>query len=95
MAFAQFLAGRATMQIESDPTPLERVNLPRPKEESVVAAIKRLTATYPMLDRALLLTDASSLMTAHVMHGKSAELVIDELEAMFANYFQQHCSDQD
>jgi len=94
LAFAQFLAERTTTQEESPPTPQERVDIPRPEDESVVAAIKRLSLTYPMVDRSLLLTETSSIMTAHVMHGKTAELAVDELEVLFSKYYQQHQLDQ-
>ena len=40
--------------------------------ESVVAALKRLRLSYPMLDSAPLLDAAASLVTAHVLHGRSA-----------------------
>ncbi len=94
MAFAQFLAERTTTQEEPPPTHQERVDIPRPEDESVVAAIKRLSLTYPMVDRSLLLTETSSIMTAHVMHGKTAELAVDELEVLFSKYYQQHQLDQ-
>lgn len=87
MRFAEFLAGSPTLDAEpmtAFPTP---ENLPRPEQESVVKAIKRLTATYPMVPRERLLNETSSLMTAHVIHGKTATVVIDELEVMFAQHY--------
>jgi hypothetical protein len=66
------------------PTP---ENIPRPEQENVVKAIKRLTATYPMVPRERLLNETSSLMTAHVIHGKAATVVIDELEVMFVQHY--------
>jgi hypothetical protein len=56
----------------------------------VVAAIRRLRRTYPMLDGSAMLTQASSLMAAHVLHGRSAVSVIDELEALFKERFEDH-----
>ncbi len=74
--------------------PLATPRLPqfelRPPEESVVAAIKRLRRIYPMLDNSALLGDTSSLMAAHVMKGREASAVIDELEALFAERFEMH-----
>jgi superfamily I DNA/RNA helicase len=95
VAFAEFLAGRSEERgredLETD-TPVEPNLIPRPETESVVAAIKRLSETYPMLDRSLLLTDTSSLMTAHLMKGREAPDVIDDLEELFARYYQDHLS---
>lgn len=63
--------------------------IPRPEEESVVAAIKRLSESYHMLERSALLTETSSLMTAHVMHGRTADEVIDDLEALFQRHYEE------
>jgi hypothetical protein len=91
LAFAEFLAGRSKEREEPETdTPAEPKPIPRPETESVVAAIKRLSETYHMLDRSLLLTDTSSLMTAHLMKGREAPEVIDELEELFARHYQAH-----
>ena len=57
LEFAEFLAARHGQALTSD-TPeqvaaatLLPLDIPRPEKESVVKAIKRLAATYPMLDR--------------------------------------------
>jgi hypothetical protein len=95
LAFAEFLAGRSEEKGGEDPetdAPTEPKPISRPESESVVAAIKRLSETYPMLDRSLLLTDTSSLMTAHLMKGREAPDVIDELEELFARHYQEHLS---
>ena len=87
MRFAEFLAGSPTILAEpmtEFPTP---ESIPRPEQESVVKAIKRLTATYPMVPRERLLNETASLMTAHVIHGKSAAVVVDELEIMFEQHY--------
>ena len=86
MRFAEFLANDPSsndppMTVFPEPEAIER-----PEQESVVKAIKRLTNTYPMIERDRLLNETSSLMTAHVIHGKTAPAVIDELEAMFAKH---------
>ncbi len=65
------------------------LDIPRPGEESVVRAIKRLRATYPMLDSAKLLDATSTLMTQHVMQGREVIVVIDELEVLFRRHFEQ------
>lgn len=57
---------------------------PRPAEESVVAAIKRLTRTYPAAGRRRLMGPVSALMAQHALQGRAAAGIIDELEVMFA-----------
>ncbi len=88
LSFAEFLAAQIPRdQAEPAPSPEPRYT-PRPEQESVVAAIKRLNATYFMLeDHAGLLNEASVLMTQHVMQGRDINEVIDELETMFARFY--------
>ncbi len=92
MAFAEFLVERTDRQSSAaGPAPLQQPKpIARPDKESVVAAIKRLARTYDMLDRADMLNETSSLMTAHVMHGRSAKDVIDELERVFAEHYRSY-----
>ncbi|MCW8918039.1 MAG: DUF2281 domain-containing protein [Gammaproteobacteria bacterium] len=91
--FAEFLAARA---VPSAPavaqTPLD---IPRPAEESVVAAMKRLRASYPMIDHSKMLHEASGLMAEHMMQGRPAGEVIDELEAMFLRYYEKQTGNSD
>lgn len=90
-AFMEFLSARGTHSPSVKPQqPLE---LPRPEQESVVKAVKRLRATYPMLDQNKLFHETSEHMTGHLMHGKSAVEAIDELEAMFARHYQRYCDE--
>lgn len=72
------------------PTPLD---IPRPTEESVVKAVKRLRATYPMLDARKLLNETSSLMTQHVMQGRDKIEVIEELEILFRTHYEKLTGD--
>ena len=92
LKFAEFLARRGpgdTVVVDDNEAPtLEPTPIPRPENESVVGAIKRLSTSYHMLDRSELLTETSSLMTAHIMHGRSADEVIEELEALFIRYHE-------
>ncbi len=97
LAFAEFLkqrgdcAGNISIQEQySAPILVER-----PAQESVVAAIKRLSSSYHMLDTSTLLTKTSSLMTSHLIHGKSASDVIDELEEMFAKEHEDFLGNQE
>lgn len=92
LAFAEFLEQRQSPPSEPESAPVPEL-IPRPESESVVAAIKRLTASYPMLDRALLLNETSSLMTQHVMQGRPAPEVIDDLEALFRRHYEKRRDD--
>jgi hypothetical protein len=84
--FGRFLAkqqqtesqGPSDESISSEPLAISR-----PENESVIKAIRRLSQTYPMLDNNLLIDGTSMLMSAHVLQGRSAEQVIDELELLF------------
>ena len=90
LTFAEFLGARAVPGKAEPATEFpEPRAIPRPAQESVVAAMRRLSATYHMLDRSLLLHQASGLMSAHVMQGKVASEVIDELEVMFRQAYDQ------
>lgn len=89
LKFAQFLRQQAEDGVSGEgdkPVILEPTPMPKPENETVVGAIKRLSASYHMLDKSDLLTETSSLMTAHIMHGRGAEEVIEELEALFIRY---------
>lgn len=85
--YAEFLASREAEPGEADMA-REPVDIPRPVEESVVKAIKRLRATYPMVDRSKILHETSSLMTQHLMHKRPAGEVIDELEILFRRHYE-------
>ncbi len=74
---------------QSNEIPAEPLQIPRPDDESVVAAIKRLHATYPMLDKKSLLNPVSNLMTSHLMKGENAKSVIDRLETVFSELYEK------
>jgi hypothetical protein len=86
--FAAFLATRAPAAARAAP-PDRPLPIPRPADETVVRAIKRLRATYPMLDPRLLLHDTSRCMSQHVAQGRPATEVIDELETVFARHYEK------
>ena len=88
LTFAEFLSQRDKTESSEDETIPEPEPIPRPESESVVAAIKRLTATYPMLDKPQLLNETSALMTRHVMQGMDVVEVVDELEALFQRFYE-------
>lgn len=85
LEYAEFLLTRHGGSPEI-PDPLA---IPRPANESVVRAIKRLRETYPMLDPAKLLNETSILMTQHVTQGRDGVQVIDELEILFRSHYDR------
>ncbi len=87
--YAEYLAGKEATDVASAP-PSEPLPIPRPEQESVVKAIKRLMQTYPMLERNHVFHEASAQMTRHLIHGVSASETIDELERIFARQYQIH-----
>ncbi|MCG7981722.1 MAG: hypothetical protein JAY90_03110 [Candidatus Thiodiazotropha lotti] len=95
LAFAEFLSQRPSEEAVSvdRSSPLEPKQLERPADESVVKAIKRLSESYFMLERDQLLDETSSLMTSHVMQGRAAVEVIDDLEALFKKHYQNYLSE--
>jgi hypothetical protein len=62
---------------------------PRPAQESVIAAIKRLRRNYPQLDASELLNEVSLLTSSHMLQGRPAGEVIDELEELFARHARE------
>lgn len=97
LSFAEFLDYRSQTDTKADETASPETNeapldIPRPASESVIAAIRRLTKTFPMLDKDPLLHETSALMTAHVMQGRAAAEVIDELEVIFRRHYERHHS---
>ncbi len=87
LEFAEFLATRDNGLIDQGQP--EVLNLPRPKNETVPKAIRRLSATYPMLDKSKLLGEATAFMSQHLMEGRNAVEVIDELEQLFRDHYRQ------
>lgn len=87
--FADFLVARSG-SAGAESVPAEPLDIPRPAEENVVKAIRRLMATYPMLDRSRdkLLNETSALMTQHLIHKRPAVEVIDELEIVFRRHYE-------
>lgn len=92
VSFAEFLCSRQNQEkipkMDSD-IPSEPLDITRPENESVVKAIKRLTTTYPMIDKENILHPISGLMTSHIMQGRKADEVIDELEVLFLEEYKK------
>ena len=85
LEFAEFLKSRAPVKNKS---PVERQDILRPQEEAVIAAIKRLNQTYPMIERSSLLNETSDLMMQHILRGRAAREFINELESLFDMRYQ-------
>ncbi len=98
LKFAEFLASGANNKDSDSEYQKPKSELPtpqsieRPAKESVIKAIKRLNKTYPMTDKSTVLDRTSSLMTEHLMKGREAVSVIDELEIVFKEAFEKSIS---
>lgn len=87
-AFAEFLQARQSGVAVARVIP-EPITISRPEKESVIGAIKRLSASYPMLDKAKMLDQTSALVAQNVMQGRAANELIDELELIFLRHFEK------
>ena len=87
--YTTFLVQRYKIQapVEKGLSPADIV---RPEQESVIAAIKRLKKTYFMLDTDSLLDQTSSLMGKHILRGRQASEVIDELQSLFEAKYDEY-----
>ncbi|MDH5229528.1 MAG: Crp/Fnr family transcriptional regulator [Gammaproteobacteria bacterium] len=90
MRFVDFLIQEEQSEASDGSTIQVPEPIAAPENESVVAAIKRLSAVYPMLDKGKLLGETSHLMTQHIMHGRDKDEVILELETVFANFYHAY-----
>jgi len=101
LAFAEFLASQGDVApvVAGKPPARQAAQVPtqvpepeaieRPEGESVVAALKRLSKTYPMLDKSEMLGATSDMVATHIMQGTEPVLVIDQLEETFAEHYRQ------
>ena len=64
-------------------------DIPRPEQETVVGAIKRLKATYHMIGSMSIFSEASALMTDHMVKGRDVVEVIDEMEVLFEDAYKK------
>ena len=88
--FAEFLQSKGELVVREV---VDRVEIARPDKESVVGAIKRLKETYPMIDSMKVFTSASELMTDHMVKGRDAVEVIDEMEKIFEEFYEKMLED--
>ncbi len=100
LAFAEFLASRRAVRATTPAIPDAPVRqapesipepelIERPAEESVVGALKRLSKTYPMLDKKVMLNATSDLVATAIMQGSNPAGVIDQLEEIFSTHYEQ------
>ncbi|NNL07099.1 MAG: hypothetical protein HKO86_05185 [Gammaproteobacteria bacterium] len=84
--YAEFLQSRGGAVRQDIGQPVE---VPKLENETVVGAIKRLKQTYPMIDSMEVFAEASNLMTDHMVSGRDAEEVINEIEALFESTYEK------
>ena len=87
--YATFLVQQYNIQTPVE-AGLEPAAIARPEEESVIAAIKRLKETFYMLDTDSLLDETSSLMGQHILRGREASAVINELQSLFEAKYKKY-----
>jgi len=90
--YAEFLQSKGGLVEKEIGEPLE---IPRPDEETVVGAIKRLKQTYPMIGSRTVFSAASTLMTEHMVNGRDVIEVIDEMQILFHESFEQLLKDKE
>lgn len=87
--YADFLVQRYKVESAGD-RDLKLESIERPVQETVIAAIKRLKKTYYMLDTDIILDQTSALMGQHILKGREAPDVIDELQSIFQAQYEQY-----
>jgi len=89
--FASFLQHQSvSVEEEQELEKLQPLASPRPEDENVVNAIKRLRASYFMLNTDDLLNQSSTLMAEFMLQGREAEAVINDLEQVFEDYYKKY-----
>ena len=88
--FADFLYAKAGPVVKEIPPPEE---VPRPEQETVVGAVKRLKIKYHMVESMTVFSAASSLMTDHMVKGRDVVEVIDEMEELFEEAYKNLLQD--
>ncbi len=84
--FADFLYAQAAPIVKEIQAPDD---VPRPEQETVVGAIKRLKMTYHMIGSMSVFSEASALMTDHMVKGRDVVEVIDEMEILFEDAYKK------
>jgi hypothetical protein len=86
LSFAEFTAANCELR---DIKVEQPVFVEGPADESVVAGIKRLSGVYHMIDRSKILHETSALMAEHMLQGRAAAEVIDDVERLFERTYQK------
>ncbi len=84
--FADFLYAKAEPVSKEVPEPED---VPRPQQETVVGAVKRLKVKYHMIESMSVFSAASALMTDHMVKGRDVIEVIDEMEILFGDAYDK------
>jgi hypothetical protein len=92
--FAEFLLTRTRTTADSGAVSAGPRRIKPAQAETVVMAIRRLTRSYPMLDRRKLMSETSRCMAEHTLKGRPAAEVISELEAVFARHYSKMNNDE-
>jgi len=87
LSYAEFLSTQTPVLEKQIEQPHD---IPAAENESVVAALRRLSKSYFMLENQTLLNDATNLMSQHVIQGRDALEVIGELEELFRLGYQSY-----
>ena len=90
LEYAEFLQSKGDLQTKEVASV---VAIDRPEEETVVGAIKRLKLTFPMIESMSVFSASSSLMTEHMVNGRDAAAVIDDMEKLFDEAYQSLLQD--
>ncbi len=88
--FADFLYAKAGPVVKEIPPPED---VPRPEQETVVGAVKRLKIKYHMVESMTVFSAASALMTDHMVKGRDVVEVIDEMEVLFEEAYKNLLQD--
>lgn len=86
LRYAEFLS--QAKKGESD-SPVLPDFIPPARDESVIGALKRLSASYPMLDKGNMLDQASLLVSEHLLQGRAKEEIIHEFDILFDQQYQE------
>ncbi len=84
LEYAEFLSQRYQPRVNEIPEPQ---HVPGPENETVVAAVKRLSEIYSMVDKDNLLDETASLVSQNMLQGRDSREVINELEAVFKKHY--------
>lgn len=88
--YAEFLVSKyPAPDLEQPSAPPEPIKTVPPEDESVPAAIKRLSRSYPMLDKLKMMNPTSTLMTQYLTRGRPKEEVINDLEELFQKEYNR------